>query len=1034
MDIYSKTMKQLIYCSIFLAGFSTNGNAQVKLSSSTFGALEARQIGPALMSGRITAIDAISTNPRVIYIGTAGGGIWKSTTAGVVFKSIFDKYNQSIGCLVIDQKNPETIWAGTGECNMRNSVSKGSGLYKSTDGGSNWKLVGLDSCERISKIAINPQNSDIIYVSVPGALWSDSKQRGLYKSLDGGKTWKKIYYIDEKTGCADVVLDPKNPETVYASMWTFRRTPWSFSSGGKGSGLFKSIDGGVTWKKIQNGFDGQELGRICLAISPSEPQNLYAIAESKNTFLYATTDGGSSWVKKSATMNVTWRPFYFSVMLVDPADPKRMYRPGFGLSISNDGGESFKEASFEGGWVHSDHHALWINPMNTNHLILGTDGGLYQSLDRGNSWTMFANLPVSMAYHVAYDLEEPYNIYAGLQDNGSWYAPSRSINGIQNRDWLGCGGGDGFWVQPDLTDKNIVYAESQGGEITRYNKLSHEYKDIKPYPLAGEPKLRCNWNTPIVASPTNPKTFYFGAQYLYRTHNKGDTWERISPDLTTNDPKKLLQEKSGGLSIDNSGAENHCTVFTVSESPLDENIIWAGTDDGNLQLTQDGGKSWTNTVKNISGLPLCTWVSSIDASKYDKKTVFVTFDGHNSGDMKTYIYKSTDLGKTWVSVVTPDLKGYAHRIKQDIQVPELLFAGTESGLFISIDGGKQWVNYNANIPDVAVRDIAIQPKTGDLILATHGRGLIVLDDLTPIRHLNAQVLESELAFLPLREQFLGSVEYGGSFPNGGYSGPNPGENFTILYYLKDRLNSGDVKLEVFDASGKLLKLIPGTKRKGINKVSWDFHQKPPRVVTGVKMDGGGFVGPYVSEGTYTIKLYCGEKTIEKVINLRNDPNSPYNNEERKLQIETTWKIFKMQEDLAYLDYKMQVIKDSSASAAQRSPSNAELNKTAKLLADKITQLHTTLVATIEGTAITGEEKIREKVSALYFAVAFSFGRPTDSQLDRVRGLQKEITDATSKADTILATELRNVNTALTKAKQPPLLAMTQADWDQKTKK
>ncbi len=1027
-------MKQKIYSSLFIGLFATAALAQVKLSSSTFGALEARQIGPALMSGRITAIDAINGNPRVMYVGTAGGGIWKSTTAGVVFKSIFDKYNQSIGCLVIDQKNPETIWAGTGECNMRNSVSKGSGLYKSTDAGSNWKLVGLDSCERISKIAINPQNSDILYVSVPGALWSDSKHRGLYKTIDGGKTWKKIYYVDEKTGCADVIVDPKNPETVYASMWCFRRTPWSFSSGGKGSGLFKSLDGGATWNKIQNGFDGQELGRICLAISPSEPQNLYAIAESQNTYLYATTDGGASWQKKSATMNVTWRPFYFSVMMVDPADSKRMYRPGFGLSISTDGGESFKEASFEGGWVHSDHHALWINPANSNQLILGTDGGLYQSLDRGNSWTMFANLPVSMAYHVAYDLEEPYNVYAGLQDNGSWYAPSKSINGIQNRDWLGCGGGDGFWVQPDLTDKNIVYAESQGGEITRYNKQTHEYKDIKPYPLAGEPKLRCNWNTPIVASPTNPKTFYFGAQYLYCTHNKGDTWERISPDLTTNDPKKQLQEKSGGLSVDNSGAENHCTVFTVSESPLDEKIIWAGTDDGNLQLTLDGGKTWNNTVKNIAGLPSCTWVSSIDASRYDKNVVFVSFDGHNAGDMKTYIYKSTDLGKTWTSIATPDLKGYAHRIKQDIQVPELLFAGTESGLFISADGGKQWVNYNANIPDVAIRDIAIQPKTNDLLLATHGRGLIILDDLTPIRALSASLLESDLSFVPTREQFLSSVSYGGSFPNGGYSGANPTEGLNIVYYMKDRLSSGDVKLEIFDQSGKLLKSMPGTKRKGINKVTWDFRQKPPRVVAGVKADGGGFIGPYIGEGAYTVKLYCADKTLEKVFTLRNDPLSPYTNEERKIQMETTWKIFKMQEDMAFLDFKMKALKDSSAVVAKRMASNADLGKAAKALGEKVDALHATLAASIEGTAITGEEKIREKVSALYFAVAFSYGRPTDSQLDRVKALQKEIDGAGLNGDSILANELQKVNASLTKAKLQTLQVINHDQWDLLTRK
>jgi photosystem II stability/assembly factor-like uncharacterized protein len=1025
-------MKRFILSFLLTGCLVATLSAQVKITSSTFGALEARQIGPAVMSGRITAIDAVNSNPRVLYVGTAGGGIWKSTTAGVSFKSIFDKYNQSIGCLIVDQKNPETIWAGTGECNMRNSVSAGSGLYKSNDGGSNWKLTGLDSSERISKIAINPSNSDIVYVSVPGPLWSDSKNRGLYKTTDGGKTWKKIYYVDEKTGCADVIIDPKNPETIYASMWTFRRTPWSFSSGGPGSGLFKSTDGGSTWKKIQNGFDGQELGRICLAISPSEPQNLYAIAESKNTFLYATTDGGSNWAKKSATMNVTWRPFYFSVLMVDPTDPKRMYRPGYGLSISSDGGESFKDASFEGGFVHPDHHALWINPNNANQLILGTDGGLYQSLDRGNSWTMFQNLPVSMAYHVAYDLQEPYNVYTGLQDNGSWFAPSKSIGGIENKRWTVCGGGDGFWVQSDLSDPNIVYTESQGGEITRYNKLTNEYKNIKPYELAGEPKLRCNWNTPIVASPTNTKTFYFGSQYLYRTHNKGDTWERISPDLTTNDPKKLLQEKSGGISVDNSGAENHCTIFTIAESPLDENMIWAGTDDGNLQLSTDAGKSWTNLVKNIHGLPAHTWVTSIEPSKYDKNIVFATFDGHATGDMKTYIYKSADQGKTWSSLGTTDLKGYAHRIRQDIKVASLLFLGTEAGLYMSIDGGINWVLYNAHIPDVAVHDIAIHPVTNDVILATHGRGIIILDDISPIRSLTTQTLESEMAFLPVREQYLGSMRYGNE--SDGFSGPNPSEDLVILYYLKDRVSSGDLKVEIWDKSGKLIKSLPASKRKGINKITWDFRQKPPRVVSGVKIDVSGFIGPYVTEGTYTIKLLLNGKAIEKDVVLKYDPRSAHPADERKFQYETTMKIFQMQENLAYLGDKMKLMLDSANALGKSVPADKTLQNALHAFEVKYTSWHSTLSASIEGTAITGEEKIREKLGMLYYSVAAYAGRPTDSQLDRIKSLQKEIDDANVKCDELIKAELPKLNAALKKAKLTEVKPMSREEWEQKTKK
>jgi photosystem II stability/assembly factor-like uncharacterized protein len=595
-------MKSILILFLLLAICLTARPQNVSITSSTFGAIEARQIGPAAMSGRITAIDAENKDPKTLYVGTAGGGIWKSTTGGTLFKPIFDKYTQSIGDLKIDQAHPDTVWVGTGESNMRNSVSVGDGMYVTFDGGANWKKVGLDSTEHISKIAIHPQNSSIIYVAAPGPLWSNSKSRGLYKSVDCGKTWQKIFYVDEKTGCADVAIDPSNPEVIYASMWQFRRTPWSFASGGPSSGLFKSIDGGKTWKKIQNGFTPGDLGRIVIALTPSAPKNVFAIVEAKKTKLYISSDGGENWKEQSSSPNVTARPFYFSVFMVDPVDPKRVYRPAFSLSISDDGGYSFKDASMAGGWVHSDHHALWINPNNTSQMYLGTDGGVYLSLDKGNNWLFLKNIPVSQFYHVTIDNADPYNVYGGLQDNGSWMGPSASPGGINNSDWTPLGFGDGFWVQPDKQFTDYVYWEYQGGNIFRLNKKNQEQKDIAPYPLPGEAKLRWNWNSPLYVSPSNK--LYSGAQYLYMSTNQGDSWSRISPDLTTNNPEKQKQEESGGVTVDNSSAENHCTIFTVSESPLDPNLIWVGTDDGNLQVTTDQGKSWTNVIKNVTGLPL----------------------------------------------------------------------------------------------------------------------------------------------------------------------------------------------------------------------------------------------------------------------------------------------------------------------------------------------------------------------------------------------------------------------------------------------
>ncbi len=495
-----------------------------------FGTMEARQLGPGTTSGRISAIEGvINDEGKTIYVGTAGGGVWKSTNAGASYKSMFDKYCQSIGAIAINQKNPSTVYVGTGECNMRNSVSFGNGLYKTTDGGDNWKMIGLDSSEHISKILISPENPDIIYVAVPGALWSNSKNRGLYKSTNGGETWTKILYVDEQTGCGDILIDPNHPNIILASMWQFRRTPYSFNSGGKGSGLFKSTDAGKTWKEIKNGLPEKPFGRIAMALAPSDPQKMWAIVESDKTGLYISSDGGETWKNQSATLNVTARPFYFSTIAVDPKDAKRVYRPSFSFSYSSDGGYSFTQASYDGGWVHSDMHALWINPTNTNVMYVGTDGGIYVSIDKAITWQFNQGLPVGQFYHVAFDQKDPYNVYGGLQDNGSWKAPSAAPGGIGNARWECVGGGDGFWTTPDI-DGKTVYSESQGGEMYRVDMTTMKSENIQPQKTSKEEKLRWNWNTPIVTGAKNPKNLYVGSQHLYKSTDQGRNWKRISPD------------------------------------------------------------------------------------------------------------------------------------------------------------------------------------------------------------------------------------------------------------------------------------------------------------------------------------------------------------------------------------------------------------------------------------------------------------------------------------------------------------------------
>jgi photosystem II stability/assembly factor-like uncharacterized protein len=1008
--------------------------SQVKITSALFGALTARQIGPAPMSGRITAIDAVNNDPRIMYIGAAGGGVWKTINGGAVFKSVFDKYAQSIGAITIDQKNPDIVWVGTGESNMRNSVCIGDGLYKTDDGGDNWKKVGLDKTQHIAKIIVDPANSNIVYVAAPGPLWGDSEDRGLYKTTDGGTTWEKILYIDEKTGCADIVMDPKNPKVIYAAMWQFRRKPWAFSSGGEGSGLYKSIDGGQSWDRIDQSFseDGI-LGRICLAISPSDPKKIYAIAESRNTGLYESNDGGETWKRNSATGNVTARPFYFSVIAVDPTDEKRIYRPAFNLSISDDGGQSFREASFEGGWVHADHHAIWINPKNPQNIYLGTDGGLYVSYDRGNNFIFFNNLPVSQFYHVSYDLKKPfYNVSGGLQDNGSWIGPSNSPGGINNSDWKSVGFGDGFHVVPDWSDENYVYWQWQGGNLARFDNRTNESKDIKPQPVGNDGKLRFNWNTPLHQSVINPGVIYTGSQFLYRSRNKGDTWEKISPDLTTNDPEKQKQEESGGLSVDNSSAENHCTIFSICESPLDANIIWAGTDDGNLQVSENGGVSWTNTVKNIQGVPKNAWVSSVDASRFDKNTAFVTFDNHAMGDMKTYIFRTNDLGKTWTQISTADINGYAHKIKQDLINQDLLFAGTAFGLYISIDGGTSWVQYNANVPNAEIRDIAIHPQTNDLILASHGRGVMIIDDLTPIRNINQDLLNSDAALIPTRQNYVSGGFLGGTFPDqaGTFVGPNSTEDAVIMYYLKDRVVTGDVKVEIYDNTGKLLKSIPGTKRKGINKVTWDMRHQPPKVAKGVRPDNSGFFAPFVPEGSYVIKLVKGDKIIEGTLDLKIHPDMPHSKEDITQQYETSMKLYKMTEDLAFLVENISRVQSETEKMIK---ADKVSESTGKNLIEKLEELRSTLVATKEGR-ITGEEQLRERLGWLYMTVTWFNGKPTDSQLERIPGLAAELEAGQKKAADIFNNYLNKVNSELKSKGATEILIMTREEFEKTDKK
>jgi len=1029
----SNSIRLALYCLMISAALASGVVAQttVKLDSNSFGAIEARHIGPATTSGRIAAIDGVNSDPRILYVGSAGGGVWKSINAGTTFKPVFDKYTQSIGAVTVDQAHPETVWVGTGESWTRNSVSLGTGIYKSTDAGDTWKFMGLEDSERIARIVIDPKNSDVVYVAATGHLWNSNEQRGVYKTTDGGKTWQRVLYIDKDTGCSDIAIDPQEPKILYAGMWQFRRSPYFFTSGGPGSGLHKSTDGGKTWKKLARGLPDGELGRIALAVAPTRPNVVYAIVEAKKSALYRSEDLGETWTKMSSSPAVTGRPFYFASVLVDPRDYNRIYKPDFNVGVSTDGGQSFTQ---RGGRAHGDYHAIWVNPQDTFQLYVGTDGGVYQSNDKANTFKFLSNIPVGQFYHVSFDMEQPYNVYGGLQDNGSWMGPSQSPNGVENKDWRNVGFGDGFFVWADPLDKDIVYSEFQGGNVLRFHKSTGEVKWVKPLPKQGEPKYRFNWNTALGLSPTNKKVIYIGAQFLFRSTDKGESWERISNDLTTNDAAKQKQEESGGLSLDNSSAENHCTIVAVAESPLDEKTIWAGTDDGNLQVTRDGGKTWTNTVDAIQGLPKNTWCTSVEPSRFDRGTAYATFDGHQTGDMKVYVFKTTDFGKTWKPLASDAIRGYAHVVREDRVNRDLLFVGTEFGLFVSIDGGAQWAQFTGNLPPVAVRDIAIHPREHDLILATHGRGILIIDDITPLRQLSSRILESAAFIMESRPSAITISAGSQDFPgDGDFVGSNPPESATITYYLKERHVFGDMKIEIYNAEGKLMTTLPAGKRKGLNRVQWFMRQKPPKVPPAPNLAGPSLTGPMVPEGVYTVKLIKDKDTFTGQVKVVADPRSPHSPADRAVQQQTVWKLYGMQERLAFVDDVVTDARDKAKDRAKKLESSDAIAKELEAFAGKLDALHKTLVATKEGT-ITGEEQLRERIVELYGWVTQFGGRPTQSVLDRIPVLEKEIADANAVFEAIIGKDLASVNAKLTGKKLDPIKVMTQEEYDKKQDK
>lgn len=892
--------------------------------------MKARSIGPAAMSGRITAIDVVVNNRDVMYVGSASGGLWKTTSGGINWEPIFDKEAaMSIGAVAIQQSNPSVIWVGTGEGNPRNSLNGGYGIYKSLDGGKNWKLLGLEKTRNIHRIIIDPQNPNTVYVGAIGSPWGEHPERGVFKTTDGGQSWEKVLFVDNKTGCAELVMDPTNPNKLMASMWEHRRWPWIFKSGGPGSGLHVTFDGGKTWTKRtdKDGLPAGDLGRIGLAIS-AKPDIIYALIESKKNGLYKSEDGGFKWKMINENMDqIGDRPFYYGQIHADTQNENRLYTIFSEVNVSEDGGRTFSALlpfSFNG--VHPDHHAWWIHPEDPSFMVDGNDGGFNITHDMGKNWRFVENIPVGQFYHINVDMDQPYNVYGGLQDNGSWVGPAYvwRNGGIRNSYFQMLMFGDGFDMVPDPDDNRYGYGMSQQGYLGRWDKETGYTKMIRPSHPDANVKLRYNWNSAFAQDPFNNSTIYFGSQFVHKSTNKGDTWAIISKDLSTNDPEKQKQHESGGLTMDATGAENHCTILAIAPSPKEQGVLWAGTDDGQVQLTRDGGKTWTNLTAKIAGMPKNAWIPQIQASTYNKGEAFVVVNNYRQFDFKPYLFRTKDYGQTWESMVNSNQVGensYVLSVVQDLVEPKLLFVGTENGLFVSLDEGKSYTKWTSGYPAaLSTMDMVIHPREHDLVIGTFGRAVYVLDDIRPLRELvknGTQTLNKTVHLFTPPDAY--SVETlapeGALFPGTAmFNGENRPLGALISYVVnkpaekkeeikkeepvvakskrgsktpdpiplneekkddKNKVKYDSITLEVFNSTGEKIRTLKqkAPEDNGLNRMTWNLDEKgvgsPSR--NKPKANAPEPSGASVLAGTYKLRLTFGDQKDSTMLNVKLDP-------------------------------------------------------------------------------------------------------------------------------------------------------------------
>ena len=1025
-------------------GMSAQGKAaDAAAPVDTLKSLQWRNIGPTAQAGRVPVFLGLPGDMNTLYVAGAVGGIFKSTNGGVTWKAIFDDQPvASIGAIAIAPTDPNVIYTGTGEGNPRNDASIGDGIYKSIDAGEHWVHVGLPDSEKFARLVIDPRNADVVYACALGREWGPNEERGLFKTVDGGKSWKKVLYKNDLTGCSDVDIDPSNANVVYAGMFTFRRWAWYTESGGGETAVYKSFDGGTTWTRlsgpdVNRGLPKGLMDRIGVAVARSNPNTVYVVSETtEEGELWRTDDAGATWRMVSRDPNINFRPFYYADIRVDPLHPNTVYALAGGLYKSEDGGRNFARI---GAATHGDHQAMWIDPVNPKRILLGDDGGFQISYDAGRTFDILNNIPFTQFYNVAYDLQTPYHLCGGLQDNGSWCGPSQTPGapGTPKSEWQNVGGGDGFFAVPDLKNPELVYNNLQGGVISLTNRKTGASWGINPYPggigSSGQwmapQRYRFNWNAPIVLSPQDPKTVYYGGNVLFRTTSDGQSWDVISPDLTTND--KAKQQTSGGRIVtDNTAAEFHCTIISIGPSPVDPNIIWVGTDDGNVQVTRDGGKTWTNTVKAMTGLAPNAWINKVEASHFDAGTAYVSASHWQDGDYAPYFYKTSDYGKTWAKITGGlPARGWSHVIREDPKVRGMLYAGTEFGLYASWNDGAAWTSIRSNMPPVAVRDIAIHPRDNDVIVATHGRGIYILDDAAPLQMIGKAV-QGDAFLFPIRPAIRWAGAAGMFRANErDWIAPNPPAGAWINVYLK-RAPKDRVTITITDQAGKTVRTLRNLRGgAGVNRFVWDLRwanpaersQAPTPGMEDVPAPvrerfGMGSFGPPVVPGDYAVKVSADGQELTGNVTVTLDPGVRATPADLEAQLKASFAALALQarvgDVIDRVDAMSSQLTALDAQLAKQTPAPAVPGQVKPALDALKKFKDEELVRPIPGLGYRQYPRLREDVQSLSGYLMRGFRAPNAGEVERMKDLTVQVDQAVAKVNGLVAKDIAAINEAM----------------------